>query len=218
MTTKTKLTLIATIAAALLAGCAMGPSPAEVKTMTDSIVKASFTSRGVAKAERATQPDETNRACSEADTAGKPLDAATAKAIEDANLATIKWPAGGYYLGDWKQGEKVAQSGRGMSWSDKEGSANGGNCYNCHQISKAEISYGNIGPSLYNYGKIRGVKDPYAPASAAVVQYTWGKIWNAKAYNACSLMPRAGHTGILTEAQVKDIMALLLDPRSPVNQ
>jgi sulfur-oxidizing protein SoxX len=218
MNIKTKWTFSALAAAALLAGCAMGPSPSEVKTMTDAVIKSSFSSKGIAKLERATNPDETNRACSEADTAGKPLDEKTAKAIEEANFAAIKWPAGGYYLGDWKKGEKVAQSGKGMSWSDKAGAVNGGNCYNCHQISKEEISYGNLGPSLYNYGKIRGVKNPYAPESAAVVQYTWGKIWNAKAYNACSLMPRAGHSGILTEAQVKDIMALLLDPKSPVNR
>ncbi|MBS0408108.1 MAG: sulfur oxidation c-type cytochrome SoxX, partial [Proteobacteria bacterium] len=50
------------------------------------------------------------------------------------------------------------------------------------------------------------------------VKYTWGKIWNSKAYNACSNMPRAGTEGILTEAQVRDIVALLLDPKSPVNQ
>ena len=31
-------------------------------------------------------------------------------------------------------------------------------------------------------------------------------------------MPRAGHMGILTEAQVADLVALLLDPKSPVNQ
>jgi sulfur-oxidizing protein SoxX len=64
---------------------------------------------------------------------------------------------------------------------------------------------------LYNYGKLRG-------NSQAIVDYTWGKLQNAKAYNACSGMPRFGHTGILTEKQIKDIMALLLDPASPVNQ
>jgi sulfur-oxidizing protein SoxX len=31
-------------------------------------------------------------------------------------------------------------------------------------------------------------------------------------------MPRFGHAGLLNEQQLKDIMALLLDPRSPVNQ
>ena len=51
-----------------------------------------------------------------------------------------------------------------------------------------------------------------------IVEYTWGKIWNAKAYNACSDMPRFGHAGILTEAQMQHVMALLLDPKSPVNQ
>jgi L-cysteine S-thiosulfotransferase len=106
-------------------------------------------------------------------------------------------------------------------WPDLErpgDAANGGNCYNCHQISKEEISYGNLGPSLYNYGKLRGVTNPNDPASKAIVEYTWGKLWNARAYNACSQMPRVGHKGILNEKQIKDVMALLLDPASPVNK
>jgi sulfur oxidation c-type cytochrome SoxX len=86
-------------------------------------------------------------------------------------------------------------------------------CYNCHQISKAEISFGTIGPSLYNYGKNRGVSGPADPASAAVVQYTWGKIYNGKAYNACSNMPRFGHMGLLDEKQMAPPDGLLLDPR-----
>jgi L-cysteine S-thiosulfotransferase len=51
-----------------------------------------------------------------------------------------------------------------------------------------------------------------------MVEYTYGKIWNARAYNACSNMPRAGHNGVLTQDQVKHVVALLLDPQSPVNQ
>ena len=43
-------------------------------------------------------------------------------------------------------------------------------------------------------------------------------MWNAKAYNACSGMPRFGHAGLLDEKQLKDLMALILDPKSPVNQ
>jgi sulfur-oxidizing protein SoxX len=162
--------------------------------------------------------DETNKACSAADVAGKPLDEATAKAIEASNMKTIKWPANGKFLGNWQEGEKLAQSGRGLTWTDDAKTPNGGNCYNCHQIDKKEISFGTIGPSLYNFGKLRGVSDPNSPASKAIVEYTWGKIWNAKAYNACSNMPRAGHMGIMTEAQVADLVALLLDPKSPVNQ
>ena len=204
--------------AVLLAGCAQDPSVAELNALTDQIVKASFRDQGHVKIERITATDETNRLCSEADVLGKPLAEAVAKRIEAANLQTIKWPSDGKFLGDWKQGEAIAQSGRGLTWTDKPGDANGGNCYNCHQISQEEISYGTIGPSLYNYGKIRGVTDPNSEAAKPIVEYTWGKIWNAKAYNACSNMPRAGHAGILTEAQVRHIVALLLDPKSPVNK
>jgi len=46
---------------------------------------------------------------------------------------------------------------------------------------------------------------------------TWGKLWNARAYNAFSEMPSMGHKGILTEQQIPHVMALLLDPNSPVN-
>ena len=210
--------LMTLVAGFALAGCASLPSSTELDALTDRIVKASFRDEGMAKVDRVLATDETNRLCSQADASGKPLDEATAKRIEEVNLKAVKWPSDGKFLGDWKQGEAIAQSGRGMTWSDDAKVANGGNCYNCHQISKEEISFGTIGPSLYNYGKIRGVKDPSDPASRAIVEYTWGKIWNAKAYNACSNMPRAGHAGVLNEAQVRDIVALLLDPASPVNK
>ena len=60
--------------------------------------------------------------------------------------------------------------------------------------------------------------DPASAQAKPIVEYTWGKIYNAKAYNACSNMPRVGHMGILNEAQMRHVMALLLDPKSPVNQ
>lgn len=211
------LAAVAAISAILLAGCGSAPGGSDLDLLTARIAKASFRDQGQAKVDRLVQ-DDADRECSAADVAGQPIDEKVAKAIEAANLKTIRWPSDGKFLGDWKEGERIAQSGRGMTWSDKAGSENGGNCYNCHQISKAEISYGTLGPSLYQYGKMRGVVNPEAPESKAVVEYTWGKIWNAKAYNACSQMPRAGHKGILTEQQVKHIMALLLDPQSPVNQ
>jgi sulfur-oxidizing protein SoxX len=216
--TTLRKSLIVVAASALVAGCASLPSSAELDAMTDRIVKASFSDQGIAKVDRVLATDETNRLCSQADVAGKPLDDATAKRIEETNLKAVKWPSDGKFLGDWKQGEAIAQSGRGLTWTDDAKAANGGNCYNCHQISKEEISFGTLGPSLYNYGKIRGIKDPNDPASRAIVEYTWGKIWNSKAYNACSNMPRAGHAGILNEAQVRHVVALLLDPNSPVNK
>lgn len=212
-----KITLSVLAAAAVVAGCATAPSSVDLDKLTANIVKASFRDEGIVKAS-VLETDETNKVCSAADVAGKPLDADTAKAIEALNLKTVKWPSDGKFLGDWKAGEQLAQSGRGMTWTDSAKTPNGGNCYNCHQITKQEISFGTIGPSLYNYGKLRGVTDPSSPESRPMVEYTWGKIWNSKAYNACSNMPRAGHMGILTESQIKDIVALLLDPKSPVNQ
>lgn len=185
--------------------------------LAEDAVKRSFRDEGIVKA-AVLNTDETNRACSAADVQGKPLDAKLAAALEKANYQAIQWPANGKFLGNWKEGEKIAQSGRGLTYTDTAQTPNGGNCYNCHQIDKKEISFGTIGPSLYNYGKLRGVVDPNSAAAKPVVEYTWGKIWNSKAYSACSNMPRAGHMGILSASQIADLVALLLDPKSPVNQ
>src|SRR3954463_6533019 len=203
--------LAALAVAAAVVGCASTPSGADLDKMAQDMVKTGFHTKGIAGIERVTAIDETLKLCNEADVSGKALDAATAKRIEEANLKTVKWPADGKFLGDWKQGEAIAQSGRGLTWTDAANPPNGGNCYNCHQITKEEISFGTIGPSLYNYGKIRGVTDPDSAAAKPIVEYTWGKVWNSKAFNACSNMPRAGHAGILDEQQVRHIVALLLD-------
>jgi sulfur-oxidizing protein SoxX len=208
----------ALVCLSLLAACASAPNQAQIDQIYNKMVQSAFRTEGIAKVERITQVDETNTACSQADASGKPLDSKVAQAIEAANLKTVKWPANGQFVGDWKKGEAIAQSGRGQTWTDTASTPNGGNCYNCHQIDKKEISYGTIGPSLYNYAKLRGVSNPADAASRPIVEYTWGKIWNSKAYNACSNMPRAGHAGTLNEEQVSDLVALLLDPNSPVNK
>ena len=49
-------------------------------------------------------------------------------------------------------------------------------------------------------------------------KYVYGKIYNAKAYSLCSQMPRFGSSGTLTEQQIKDVTAYVLDPNSPVNK
>jgi sulfur-oxidizing protein SoxX len=208
-----KLSAIA--AAALVAGCAITPSAQDVELATAQVMKSSFRVQGDAKLDRLVL-DASNQACSDAQ--DKSVDEKLAKAIEEANLKTVKFPADGKLIGNWAEGEKIAQNGRGLTWTDNAATANGGGCYNCHQISKAELSYGSLGPSLYNYGKLRGVTDPANPASKPIVDYTWGKLWNSKAYSACSGMPRFGHASILTVEQIKHVMALLLDPKSPVNQ
>jgi sulfur-oxidizing protein SoxX len=205
MTTKMKAVL-SLAAVAVLASCATSPTREE----TMKVVKSSFNERGIAKLDRLDQ-SELQQACSEASLRNKDLPKDLRERLEKQQMATIKFPADGKFLGDWKAGERVAQTGVGMQWSDNDKTVNGGNCYACHQLSPQEISYGNIGPSLKHYGKLRG-------NSEAVVKYTWGKIWNTHAYNACSSMPRFGDAGILTEAQIRDVMALLLDPNSPVNK
>ncbi len=202
-------------AAAALTSCTTLPSSAELDQQAVATMKASFRDQGIAKVDRLNQ-DLGQRACSSVEAPTE----AVAKRIESESLATIKWPVGGRYLGDWREGEKLAQNGRGMTWTDASAAPkdNGANCYNCHQIDKKEISFGTIGPSLWNYGKLRGVKDVADAAAAPIVQYTWGKLYNSKAYAACSNMPRFGHMGLLDEDQLRHLMALLLDPKSPVNQ
>jgi sulfur-oxidizing protein SoxX len=175
------------------------------KMMTDG-----FRADGIAGLDRIHQ-DEAQKFCSNPNFVNSKQGAVKAIEIQKINMATISQPADGKYIGDWKNGETIAQSGRGATWTDKSDTVNGGGCYNCHEINKKEISYGNIGPSLWNYGKARGY-------SQEVLTYTWNRINNSKAYNACSNMPRFGHFKLLTQQQIQDVMALLLDPQSPVNQ
>jgi sulfur-oxidizing protein SoxX len=192
----------------LAAGCSTIATSDSVQQATVAALKQSFETKGQASIERLDQ-DPTQAACTRY--AQEKLPAAVARQIEADNLATVRFPADGNYLGNWKEGEKIAQTGVGKQWSDDPAKPAGGNCYACHQLSKEEIAYGTIGPSLYNFGKLRGT-------SEAIMRVTWTKIFNSNAYSACSNMPRFGHMGILTEAQLKDVMALLLDPASPVNR
>jgi L-cysteine S-thiosulfotransferase len=208
----------AALAVTVLTACTTPlPSSADLDKLTKDVVARSFRAEGQAQLDRV-NPDEDNLLCAQADQTGVEINEKLATAIEARNMQTIKPPADGKYLGDFKEGEKIAQSGSGKTWTDKADAANGGNCYNCHQISKEELSYGTLGPSLYNYGKMRGVANPSSPESKLILEYTWGKINNPRAYNACSSMPRFGHKGVLTEIQIKHVMALLLDPASPVNK
>lgn len=201
-------------AVALLAGCAAMVASPTAKAPTDAeivaVLKASFKDSPSAGLTRLDQTP-LQMACTEASRSGKPLDDKLRETLQAAALASVKYPADGKYLGDWKRGEAIAQNGRGLQFSDKVGDVAGGNCYACHQIDKKEIAFGNIGPMLTNYGKLRGQTEP-------ILKYTWARIWNSHSFNACANMPRFGDAGILTEAQIKDVMALLLDPESPVNQ
>ena len=199
------------IAGAVAVGCASMTQNDEAALSAKALelMKASFHEQGQAKLDRLDQ-DEVQKVCSEYNGDRKiPKD--VAERLEKAELATIKYPADGKYVGDWKNGERIAQSGVGMQFTDTAGAATGGNCYACHELTKAELAFGTIGPSLYNFGKTRG----YTPE---MQKYAFGKVYNSEAFSACSNMPRFGHKGILSEQQIKDVVALLMDPSSPVNK
>lgn len=192
----------------LLSFTAFAQSSLDVKFQ--KMMSEGFRAEGIAGLDRIKQ-DETQKFCSDPKAMNTKQGALKAIEIQKLNMASIVQPSDGKYIGDWKNGEAIAQSGRGSTWTDKSDTVKGGGCYNCHEINKEEISYGNLGPSLWNYGKSRGY-------SQEVLVYTWNRINNSKAYNACSNMPRFGHFKLLTQEQIQDVMALLLDPQSPVNQ
>lgn len=159
--------------------------------------------------------DETQKICS--DTRNNPS-AAQAAAINAREQATIKYPDNNQLMGDWKNGEKLVKGGFGMRIGNiepdnevrRKGSV-GGNCYACHAMDPKEVAAGNLGPSLTGYGALRG-------ASSDIVKYTYNKLYNAQATVACSNMPRMGHNGILSPAQLADITAYLVAPESSLNQ
>jgi sulfur-oxidizing protein SoxX len=191
----------------LVAATPLAHADGEYRAKALSMIKQDFVARGQAAADRV-NADGLQTICNR--TGNKPPEG-IAKRLEADQLAAVKLPADGKLIGDWKSGENIAQSGRGFTWSDAPALPVGGNCYNCHQIAPKETSFGTVGPSLYQFGKLRG-------NTAETQKYVYGKIYNAKAYNLCSAMPRFGHIGALTEKQIKDLVALLMDPNSPVNQ
>lgn len=129
--------------------------------------------------------------------------------------SSIQYPADGKLLGDWKQGEKLVKTGFasriGKIEPDKPDASRGGNCYACHVLDPKEVAAGNLGPSLRDYGRIRGQDE-------SVVRYTYDKIYNAQSLVPCSSMPRLGYHGILSPKAVADIIAYLLDADSPLNK
>lgn len=194
---------------ALLAGCAMPLSDSDVKERAEAIFKQGFAKGNPDLQARVLRQDEVQLLCSRAGELSKE----TAAKIEKSQQATLKYPADGKLMGSWREGEKIAQDGWGMRFTDtgQPNRKNGGACYNCHQLAPQELSYGTLGPSLYRFGQLRGYTDDMR-------KYAYGKIYNAQAFSACSSMPRFGHNGVLTEQQIKDVVALLMDPESPVNK
>jgi sulfur-oxidizing protein SoxX len=155
------------------------------------------------------QQDETQAVCSLYRNNPPP---AVAAALQAREQATIKYPADGKLMGDWKKGEKLAQSGYGMRFTDYPPRAeNGGNCFACHQLDPKELSYGTLGPSLAGYGKNRN----FAPVEVKAV---YERIYNPQAAIACANMPRLGANGVLSLEQIADLTAYVMSSESPVNK
>ena len=202
-----KMILALALSGICVAGCATRPSDSEAERAVAEMIKASFKTRGQATIDRLNQ-DDAQALCSKYP--GQ-LPKGVSDGIEKTQQETIRYPGSGKLMGDWREGERIAQSGVGKQFTDAPTRPAGGSCYNCHQLSKNELSFGTIGPSLYQFGKQRG-------ASEAIQKYAYGKIYNSEASTACSNMPRFGYNGVLTEEQITHLVALLLDPESPVNK
>ncbi len=205
------MSLIRNVAILLVAGT-VGASaqqkPAVDTARIDAAIAAAFPTAPADWKARFDQ-DETMKACSLHENSPPK---AVAETIATREKARIEYPADGKLLGDWASGEKLAQSGYGLRFTDYPArQVNGGNCYACHQLTKAEVSYGTIGPSLLNYGKIRNF-------SEADTKAAYEKIYNAQAAYPCSNMPRFGTNKVLTIDQIKDLVALVMSPDSPVNK
>ncbi len=201
----------------ILVGCIIGlpqqPSaqqatlPAIDPAIVEVYVAGTWKSTSEAWRTRVVQ-DETQKVCTA--TSNEPAGTLFDQ-IRDTEKATVVFPADGIVIGDWKRGAQVAQRGTGGQFTDTDQTVRGGNCYACHQMSKAELSYGTLGPPLTGYGKDRKF-------DAAEARNAYAKVFNAMSVLPCSQMPRFGFHKFLTEQQIKDVVAYLFDPESPVNK
>ncbi len=179
-------------------------------------IAASIVDKAVADSWRRVSPelqaridqDEAQRLCS---VHRNDLPPKVAEALAAVAQGAIVYPANGKLSGDWKKGEAGSLSGYGFRMGDDPKRLAGGNCYACHQLSPREISYGTLGPSLLGYGKLKG-------NTPEIQKQTYEKIFNAQAALACSNMPRFGQNKVLSPEAIKDYVAFLLDPSSPVNK
>lgn len=198
-------------ASAMLTACANSDKSQDMHALTEKIMVESFQPGPGQDLSRLVQ-DQSQKDCTES--RANPSEA-LAKVITARETKNMVYPSDGKLMGDWKAGAKVFGDGFayriGSFIPNKADAVRGGNCYACHQGEAKEAAFGNMGPSLLHYGKLRGQSD-------VIVKYTYEKIYNAKAFNACSAMPRLGHNKILSPKQVTDLTAYLLSPDSPINK
>ena len=120
------------------------PTDAQISAKATPVMKASFKARGQAGSTASTRTRRRSFARSTRHQGACPRTSPSAS--RRSTSRSIKWPADGKYVGDWKNGEKIAQHGRGKQYSDDPKDPSGGNCYACHQLAPQEVSFGTIGP------------------------------------------------------------------------
>ncbi len=171
------------------------------------------TQEGATVGERLKQ-DELQKTCSRLK--GSSPDSATSEKVTELARQSMEYPEGGIELGDWKEGQAIAENAFGFrvghKMDDHSARETGGLCINCHELEKDKAHRsGTLGPSLIGYGNKRGMSDQ-------VKKYTYEVIYNPHAFFPCTKMPRLGANGVLTQDKIADVMAYLLDPDSPVNE
>ena len=189
------------------APAATPPLPEVSAQRVEEVIRGTFT-RAPAEWRARVALDETQRMCTER---RNHVSGAEAEAIQARERARVVLPSDGRFLGDWRRGFEVANSGRGGQFSDPANTVTGGNCYACHQMDPKELSFGTLGPSLAGYGRERN----YDPE---LIREAYIKIYNSQAVVACSNMPRFGATHFLSMDQIRDVLAYLFDKDSPVNK
>lgn len=209
---KTTLKLALIVATGAFASLPVAASAQTASKPVDPAVVESYLKSTFGKAppewQARIEPDETLKVCNKYH---NEVPSAEADKITARELARVVYPADGEFLGNWKEGAKIANNGRGGQFSDPPDTVSGGNCYACHQMEQKELSFGTLGPSLTNYGKDR----KYDPEE---IKRAYTKVYDSQALFACSNMPRFGVNKVLSEQQIKDIIAFLFDPESPVNK
>jgi L-cysteine S-thiosulfotransferase len=193
------------------AGCATVSERETAGVLAERIIRESFSAPAPALLARLEQ-DRSQQICSKI--GGSKITQEDAAEVVRLARASIKYPASGKLLGDWKAGEKLAHDGAGdrIQFGRLETrKENGGLCQNCHALAPGEINVGNIGPPLTGYGIQRGHSEPMA-------KFTYEKIYNAWVYFPCSNMPRLGANRHLTPDQITHLVAYLVDPQSPINR
>lgn len=193
--------------AALLCTAPLAAQERPSQATVDAYLKATF-GKAPPEWQARIKPDDSLAICNA--TRNNPSSAQSDEILKREG-ARVVLPADGKFLGDWKKGYVVANNGRGGQFSDAPGTVSGGNCFACHQLDPKEVSYGTLGPSLAAYGKDR----KYDPET---IKDAYTKIYNSMAAVPCSNMPRFGVNKVLDEQQIKDVMAYLFDPESPVNK